>query len=42
MKGWDYPEHLAGRVFWVVVHGDVAGIEEHAPRAVGLAGLTWA
>jgi multimeric flavodoxin WrbA len=27
--GWDYPKHLAGRVFGVVVHGDVAGIEPH-------------
>lgn len=27
MKGWDYPQHLAGRVYGVVVHGDVAGIE---------------
>jgi multimeric flavodoxin WrbA len=25
--GWDYPKHLAGRVYGVVVHGDVAGIE---------------
>jgi len=27
MKGWDYPRHLAGRVFSVVVHGDAAGCE---------------
>ena len=27
MKGWDYPKHLAGRAFGLVVHGDVAGIE---------------
>jgi multimeric flavodoxin WrbA len=27
MKGWDYPRHLAGRVFSVVVHGDAAGSE---------------
>jgi multimeric flavodoxin WrbA len=27
LAGWDYPNHLAGRVFGVVVHGDVAGIE---------------
>lgn len=26
-RGWDYPQHLAGRVFGLVVHGDVAGIE---------------
>jgi multimeric flavodoxin WrbA len=25
--GWDYPRHLAGRVFAVVVHGDVEGAE---------------
>jgi multimeric flavodoxin WrbA len=28
LKGWDYPRHLAGRVYGVVVHGDVAGYEE--------------
>ena len=27
MAGWDYPQHLAGRVYGLVVHGDVAGIE---------------
>ena len=27
LKGWDYPQHLAGRAYGVVVHGDVAGIE---------------
>ena len=27
-KGWDYPQHLAGRVYGVVTHGDVAGVEE--------------
>jgi multimeric flavodoxin WrbA len=27
LAGWDYPQHLAGRVFGVVVHGDVAGTE---------------
>jgi multimeric flavodoxin WrbA len=27
LKGWDYPKHLAGRCYGVVVHGDVAGIE---------------
>jgi len=25
--GWDYPKHLAGHAFGLVVHGDVAGIE---------------
>jgi multimeric flavodoxin WrbA len=27
LAGWDYPRHLAGRLFAVVVHGDVAGVE---------------
>jgi multimeric flavodoxin WrbA len=27
LEGWDYPKHLAGRTYGVVVHGDVAGIE---------------
>jgi len=27
LKGWDYPRHLAGRVFSVVVHGDAAGVD---------------
>ncbi len=27
LEGWHYPRHLAGRVFSVVVHGDVAGAE---------------
>ncbi|MEO8509440.1 MAG: flavodoxin family protein [Betaproteobacteria bacterium] len=27
--GWDYPKHIAGRVYGVVVHGDVAGAEAH-------------
>jgi multimeric flavodoxin WrbA len=26
-KEWDYPKHLAGRAYGVVVHGDVAGVE---------------
>ena len=26
-KGWDFPQHLAGRVFSVVVHGDTAGAQ---------------
>jgi len=26
---WHYPQHLAGRVYGVVVHGDVAGVEGH-------------
>ena len=27
MNGWDYPKHLSGRTYGVVVHGDVTGIE---------------
>ncbi|PDT82580.1 flavodoxin family protein [Sinorhizobium sp. BJ1] len=27
LEGWSYPRHLAGRIFSVVVHGDVAGVE---------------
>src|SRR5258708_34055963 len=27
MRGWDYPNHLAGRAFSIVVHGDAAGTE---------------
>jgi multimeric flavodoxin WrbA len=27
MAGWSYPQHLAGRAYGLVVHGDVAGIE---------------
>ncbi|NMM09090.1 MAG: flavodoxin family protein [Polaromonas sp.] len=27
MEGWDYPKHMAGRAYGLVVHGDVAGIE---------------
>jgi multimeric flavodoxin WrbA len=27
LQGWDYPRHLAGRSFALVVHGDVAGAE---------------
>jgi multimeric flavodoxin WrbA len=28
LKGWDYPQHLAGRLYGLVVHGDVAGIDD--------------
>jgi multimeric flavodoxin WrbA len=27
LAGWDYPQHLAGRVFGLIVHGDAAGVE---------------
>jgi multimeric flavodoxin WrbA len=33
MAGWDYPQHLAGRAYGLVVHGDVAGIDD-ARRAL--------
>jgi multimeric flavodoxin WrbA len=25
IEGWDYPKHLAGRIFSIVVHGDAEG-----------------
>ena len=27
MAGWDYPQHLAGRAYGLIVHGDVAGVD---------------
>jgi len=27
LDGWSYPKHLAGRIYGLVVHGDVAGVE---------------
>ncbi|WP_457092135.1 flavodoxin family protein [Microvirga sp. P5_D2] len=27
LKGWDYPKHLSGRLFSVIVHGDTEGAE---------------
>jgi multimeric flavodoxin WrbA len=27
LRGWNYPKHLAGRVFNVIVHGDADGVE---------------
>ena len=27
LQGWPYPQHLAGRAYGLVVHGDVAGLE---------------
>jgi multimeric flavodoxin WrbA len=39
LKGWDYPKHLAGRAFAIVVHGDVAGTEE--TRRALTDWLTW-
>ena len=40
--GWDYPKHLAGRAYGVVVHGDVAGIEGAAARALATGSTGWA
>ncbi len=34
LKGWDYPQHLKGRLFSVIVHGDVEGAE-NVQRSVG-------
>jgi len=28
LKGWPYPKHLARRVYGLLVHGDVAGVED--------------
>ena len=27
MAGWDYPQHLAGRTYGLIVHGDIGGVE---------------
>ena len=40
-QGWDYPKHLAGRVYGLVVHGDVAGIEGVAARALATGSTGW-
>lgn len=28
LAGWDYPQHLAGRTYGLVVHGDVGGVDD--------------
>lgn len=28
LKGWDYPRHLQGRVFSLIVHGDTMGVDD--------------
>jgi len=28
VKGWDYPRHLQGRVFSLIVHGDTMGVDD--------------
>ncbi|MDO8176989.1 MAG: flavodoxin family protein [Undibacterium sp.] len=33
MAGWAYPQHLAGRAYGLIVHGDVSGVDE-ARRAL--------
>jgi len=33
LKGWPFPQHLKGRVYGLIVHGDVAGVED-ARRAL--------
>lgn len=30
LKGWDYPRHLAGRLFSIIVHGDAEGADIYA------------
>ena len=37
LDGWPYPQHLAGRVFSVVVHGDYGGEEMVHAAHLGLA-----
>ena len=37
LADWPYPQHLAGRVFSVVVHGDYGGDEMVHERDLGLA-----
>lgn len=39
LKGWHYPKHLAGRLFGLVIHGDVAGIESQRRNLADW--LTW-
>jgi multimeric flavodoxin WrbA len=39
LEGWDYPKHLAGRAYAVVVRGDVGGAEE--TRRALCDWLTW-
>ncbi len=40
LAGWDYPKHLAGRTYGLIVHGDVAGIEgSRRSLSVGLDGM---
>src|SRR5262249_749950 len=36
LSGWDYPKHLAGRLFATVAHGDAEGV-----RGVGHALSDW-
>ena len=34
LAGWDYPKHLSGRAYGVVVHGDASGVERLAADPV--------
>jgi multimeric flavodoxin WrbA len=35
LAGWDFPRHLAGRAFSVIVHGDADGVESLRSALVG-------
>jgi multimeric flavodoxin WrbA len=35
LAGWDYPKHLAGRVFAVVAHGDAEGVAAASSAVIG-------
>jgi len=39
LAGWDYPQHLAGRTYGLIVHGDVAGVGD--PRRALSDWLDW-
>ena len=40
LAGWDYPKHLAGRVYGVAVHGDASGVEHVRQTLVRMARVT--
>ncbi len=35
IKGWDYPQHLEGRVYGIVAHGDTADVENVSGALAG-------
>jgi multimeric flavodoxin WrbA len=41
MAGWDYPKHLAGRAYGLIVHGDVAGVRRRSPRPCRTGSTGW-